>query len=295
VEAGQSDVLQVEIPPMLRAALARRYGVNRGQLIRVEGTGVEALILNTSRPLLKNNRALRQAINFAVDRAEVVRETPSGFLSRTPTDQMLPHWMPGWKDYDVYPLAKPNLARARQLARGNLRGGHAVLWTIPRLSFAAQARVIASNLRAIGVDVSVKLLSEDVIKAKAGIPGAPYDMILAGEWCCPTSRFPLDYPDPADAVVRLLGGANARKPAGNTNWAYFDEPVYNERMTAADRLSGIARFQAFSKLDADIMRNEAPWVPLHEGSSWLLVSKRVGCLSAHPLELRDLYDAICLR
>jgi len=295
VEENQADVLHFEIPPRLRSGLARRYGVNRSQLFRAEGTDLAALVLNTSRPLFRNNRALRQAINFAVDRREVVRETPSGFLSRTPTDQMLPHWMPGWKDYDLYPLAAPNLARARQLARGNLRGGRAVLWTISRLSYPAQARVIVSNLRAIGLDVKVRLLSQDVIKAKAGIPGANYDMILAGGWCCPTSRFPLDYPDPGDVIVRLLGGENARRPAGNTNWAYFDDPIYNERISAADRLTGLARYDAFSKLDADIMRNEAPWVPLHESSSWLLVSKRVGCLSTRPLGYRNLYNDICLR
>jgi ABC-type oligopeptide transport system substrate-binding subunit len=110
-------------------------------------------------------------------------------------------------------------------------------------------------------------------------------MLLAG--------FPLDYPDPADALVRLLGGANARKPSGNDNYAYFDEPAYNKRMAEADRLSGAARMRAFSKLDADIMRNEAPWAPIYEDSKWLLVSSRVGCLKTQPVFVRDL-GAMCL-
>jgi ABC-type transport system substrate-binding protein len=148
------------------------------------------------------------------------------------------------------------------------------------------ARVIVSNLRAIGLDVDVKVMAIAVLNAKAGTPGARYDMVLAG--------YPLDYPDPANALVRLLGGENARKRAGNHNFAYFDEPVYNRRMAAADRLRGAARFRAFSRLDAEIMRKQAPWVPLFEESNWVFVSKRVGCLRAHPVAMWDL-AAICVR
>jgi ABC-type oligopeptide transport system substrate-binding subunit len=128
-------------------------------------------------------------------------------------------------------------------------------------------------------------MAPDVINANAGIPGARYDMIL--------NAWQLNYPDPGSALVRFLDGENAREAAGNTNLAYFDQPAYNRRMAAADRLTGMARFRAFSKLDADIMRNEAPWAPLYEWSAWLLVSKRVGCFRLHPVG--EDYAAMCLR
>src|SRR5262249_41312260 len=81
VEDGRADVLHVGIPSELRPGLAQRYGVDRSQLFKVEGTNIGALVLNTSSPLFKDNVALRRAINFAVDRAQIVRETPHGFLS----------------------------------------------------------------------------------------------------------------------------------------------------------------------------------------------------------------------
>ncbi len=286
VEDGRADVLYVEIPSELRSGLAGRYGVNRRQLFRIWGLDTGALVLNTSRPLFKDNVPLRKAINFALDRAEIVRQTPSGSLSRTPTDQVMPSRIPGWRDYRLYPLTGPDLTRARQLAQGNLRGGKAILWTFPGSIFPDEAQVVVSNLRAIGLDVEVQAMAGDVLNAKAGTPGAPYDMILAG--------FPLAYPDPAQGLVLQLGGENARKPVGNDNFAYFDEPAYNRRMAAADRLKGAARFRAFSKLDADIMRNEAPWAPLYESSAWLLVSKRVDCLRAQPVFVRD-FAAMCLQ
>jgi ABC-type transport system substrate-binding protein len=242
-------------------------------------------VLNTSRALFKDNAPLRRAVNFGLDRPEVASQTSGGVPSHALTDQIMPRWIPGWHDYGLYPLAGPDLARARQLAQGNLRSGNAVLYTIPDPGFPDMAQVIVSNLRAIGLDVQVKVMAVATLNAKASVPGEPYDMLLAG--------FPLHYPDPADALVRLLSGTNARKPSGNDNFAYFDEPAYDQRMAAADRLPGAARLLAFSKLDADIMRYEAPWAPIYEDSKWLLVSSRVGCLKAQPVFVRDI-GAMCV-
>ena len=60
----------------LAAELAQRYGVNKpgGQFFIEPGNGLRMFVLNTSRPLFKNNPKLRQAINFAVDRRRLTRE-----------------------------------------------------------------------------------------------------------------------------------------------------------------------------------------------------------------------------
>jgi peptide/nickel transport system substrate-binding protein len=288
VEEGRADVLGVMIPPELRPGLAARYGVNKkgGQLFRLNGTFPYPLVLNTSRPLFRNNVALRQAVNFALARADIVRAAEGGSISSRATDQILSPVVPGWVDYRLYPLTGPNLRRARALADGNTRGGKAVLYVFGIPALLDRAQVIVRNLREIGLDVTVKPFSPVVLDAKAGTPGEPYDMLL--------TRYRVDYPDPANLILRLLGGANARKPSGNTNAAYFDNPAYDRRMAAANRLFGSARVRAFSKLEADIMRNQAPWAPMFEGSSWLFVSKRVGCFRLHPVYILD-YPAVCLR
>jgi ABC-type transport system substrate-binding protein len=275
VENGDADVLWIEIPSYLIPGLVQRYGVNRGQLFRVSGIETAALVLNTSSPLFKDNVALRQAVNFALDRTALVQETPAGSIWNTPTDQIMPSWVPGWRNYGLYPLAGPDLARAQQLASGNLRAGTAVLWSIPVPYWVNLAQLIANELSAIGLQVSVTPMAVADLNARAGVPGAPYDMILAG--------FPLDYPDPWDALTRQVGGEYARSPSGNNNLSYFDNPVYNREMAAADRLSGPARLEAFSRLDAEIMRNQAPWAPLFEESRWLFISSRVGCFQLDPV------------
>jgi peptide/nickel transport system substrate-binding protein len=290
VEDGRADVLWFPIPSELRAGLAQRYGINKSQLFRLRGLYTGALVLNTSGALFSDNVALRRAVNYAVDRPGIVRAIPSGLLSRTPTDQVMPRWIPGWRDYRLYPLAGPDLVRARRLAQGNLRGGKAILWTTPPAAGFPPGpevpQVVVSNLQAIGLDVQVVVMAPAVITAKAGIPGARYDMILT-EW-------QLSYPDPVSALVRFLDGKYARKPAGNTNLAYFGELAYDRRMAAADRLTGSARFRAFSRLEAEIMRDQAPWAPLYEQSWWFLASTRVGCLRVQPAVGWD-FAAMCLR
>jgi peptide/nickel transport system substrate-binding protein len=291
VEAGQADVLGIEISRYDRDALAQRYGINKRQLFRVRGTYTAALVLNASRPLFYDNVALRKAVNLAVDRAEIVRKAGASSLWFTPTDQIVPRWIPGWRDYHIYPLARPDLVRARKLAAGNLRGGKAVLYTTTGPGSLDQANVVVRNLHELGLDVTVKSMDVEVINLKAGIPGEPYDMILAD---FPPGAPRERYADPGMMLVRLLGGANARGTAGNTNFAYFDNPSYNRRLAAADRLVGPAWFRAFSRLDDAIMRNQAPWAPLFEGADTLLLSKRVGCLRLHPVVVRD-FAAMCVR
>jgi peptide/nickel transport system substrate-binding protein len=277
VEDGRADVLGVEIPSDVRVTLARRYGVNRRQLFRTSGTFVVALVLNTSRPLFRGNVALRRAINFALDREELVQAYAGGRLSRTPTDQILPRGIPGWVDHRIYPLAGPNLRRARALAAGNLRGGKAILYASPEdPGYPNLPNAIVRNLAKIGLQVEVKTFAIEVMNAKAGVPGEPYDLFLYNPGISPP--FTPQYSDAGNQIMRVLAGENARRPSANTNFAYFDKPMYNRRLLQANALTGAARYRAFSRLEAEIMRREAPWAPIYEGSAWLFVAKRVGCV-----------------
>ena len=95
--------------------LTQRYGVNKSQFFSVPGTFLRMFVLNTSRPLFRNNAPLRQAVNFAVDRRALIREF--GPAAGTPTDQYLPPSLPGYRNERIYPLEAPDLRQARALAR----------------------------------------------------------------------------------------------------------------------------------------------------------------------------------
>ena len=285
VESGQADVLGTDLPPELRGGLVRRFGINKRQLFRWSGTFFYPLVLNTSGPLFRNNVALRRAVNLAVDRTEIRQQRPDARIATRATDQILPSSLPGWTDRRLYPM-KPNLARAGKLAKGHLRSGKATLYVFNVPWLVDQARVVDADLGKIGLEVTVKPLAMGPLLARAGTRGEPFDMLLTG--------YNVEYPDPADVIIRLLAGAHASRPTGNTNFAYFKHSAYDRRMAAANRLTGVARMRAFSKLDADLMRNQAPWAPLIEGSTWILLSRRVGCFKPHPVYLVDL-PAVCIR
>jgi peptide/nickel transport system substrate-binding protein len=300
VEQGQADVLMAEIPGDVRQTLAQRYRVDKRQLFRLRGLYTTALVFNTSSPLFRTNVSLRKAVNLALDRPAVIAQTLGGPLSNSRTDQIIPSRSPGWIDYRLYPLSRPDLEAARRLAAGHLRGGNAVLYVPADRLRPAMAAVIADDLAKIGLNVQLKQFAPAVMMAKVETRGEPFDMVL-GNWGddllgprLPELNPPILYPDPAQLIVRFLSGVNARNPTVNANVAYFDLPVSNRRMAAASRLSGPARFRAFSRVDFDIMRDHAPWAPIAEGSSWHFVSSRVGCFHFQPV-VRWVWGDLCLR
>ena len=284
VEQGRAD-FTANVPRELRQELVGRYGLGRQRLFRVPEAITIYVAMNTSRPLFLGNARLRRAVNFALDRAEIVRATgnPLGFRR---TDQLLSEAMPGWRDADLYPLKGPNLRVARRLARGNLRGGRAVLYTGATAFWMRQAEIIRYNLRQIGLDVDVKPFAQPVLAARAGTPGEPYDL-AAGLWIA-------DFPDPANMILPLLSPENARRASGNLNLSYFDDPFFGPRMAAASRLTGDARFRAFARLEREVLRDAAPVAPLFSASSFVFLSPRVGCFRVDPMYWIDL-PSVCIR
>ena len=54
-------------------------------------------------------------------------------------------------------------------------------------------------------------------------------------------------------------------------------PAYNRKMERAARLSGAARYAAYARLDADISRNQAPFVVTENPNVREFIAPRVGC------------------
>ena len=264
------------------AALLGKYRVNHSQLYRTEGSLVRYVVLNTSRALFKNNVSLRRAVNFAIDRPALLRERGGPAVGKL-TDQYLSPSMPGFRDARIYPLRGPNLARARALARGHTRGGHAVLYIQDKGPSVPQAQLLQDELKRIGIAVQIKAFPGPAYFQRIFTPDEPYDIALLG--------FGPDYLDPYAVLNLLLDGRQLAKP-GSNNLAHFDSPKYNRLLARASRLTGAARYRAYGKLDADIARNAAPLAAYATESIFNFVSKRAGCLIFNPA--LDLV-AVCLK
>src|SRR5262249_36948695 len=86
-------------------------------------------------------------------------------------------------------------------------------------------------------------------------------------WCA-------DYWDPFDYINISLDGRSIQDQ-NNTNLAYLNSAKLDKAMDAAANLTGAARAQAYQKLDYQIMKNYAPWVPYATSNVPVFVSARV--------------------
>ena len=281
VESGKADWAPAPADVLFDPAhgLVRKYGINRSQFLVVPGLVLKAYQLNNARPLFRSNPRLRRAVNYAIDRRALLRG-PGGLLTGRPTDQHLPPIMAGFRDAKLYPLDRPDLRKARALARGSTRSGKAILWTFDFPDNLAKAQIVRRNLRAIGLDVEVKGLPPPAFFSRISRPDAAFD-IARVDWLP-------DYIDPFQFTNVLFDS----QFLGLSNIAHFSSRKYDVLMRRAARLQGNARYRAFGNLDVTLARDAAPIVPFGYEREATLISKRVGCIILRPqLDL----TAVCLK
>jgi peptide/nickel transport system substrate-binding protein len=262
LERGDTDI--GGFPPAQAAELRDKYGVNKGRFF-VKGQAVFwYLNFNHDQPLFKGNNKLKEAINYAIDRPQMVRQ--HGALGGQRNEQILPIDFPGFRNWNIYPLAGANVAKAKALASGNTRGGKVRFWTFNSSFGPSVAQVVQFNLKQIGLDTDITALDRVVQTTKGGTKGAEFDMLLNG--------WGEDYPDPYDFINVLLSGTSIQ-PDNNVNLSYFNEPVWNARMNTAAKQFGAKRLAAYAALDRDLMKGPAPLAPYVNTTARILVSDRV--------------------
>jgi ABC-type transport system substrate-binding protein len=296
IETGDADL--GDLPPAAHADLGQRYGPgspaavrDRQQYFVYPSPTVLYLAMNHDRPLFGSGGSLgdvnlKKAVNYAIDREALMAQR--GAYAGTTTDQHLPTWMPGYRDVAIYP-ARPDIARARELANWQpgdpLRNG--VLYCSNRAPAPQQCQIIQANLRNIGLDMQIMLFARAEQFDRTGRRGEPFDMTLEG--------WHEEYHDPFNFLFLLDGGRlGPVDSTGNMNFAYFNDPVYNGRIQAANRLHGEARANAFGELDVDIAQNAAPWAPYGVPNDRHFFSARIGCQTYVPAFGISL-GALCVR
>ena len=277
IDRGEADwghmISGVYLDPTLD--LVRKHGINQSRFFVKPGLGIRMLAFNTSRPLFRNNPRLRRAVNFALDRTELLATSGGPLVGRI-TDQLLPQGIAGFRDAKIYP-ADGNLARARELARGHLRDGKVVLYTTGTSQLPVQAAQIAARqLAQIGLDVTVKQIPAHITSVNyletLTAPGAGWDMALV--------LWTPNIPD-AHAYLNLLiesqlfGGETISRLRSKSATAALGRAV---------RLpQGRARDRAYAAVDATLSRDVAPVAPLNVVHEATLVSARVGCIVLRPV------------
>ncbi|HEU4942354.1 MAG TPA: ABC transporter substrate-binding protein [Gaiellaceae bacterium] len=285
IDRGATDF--GDLPPAAHAELGRRYGVKKqspGRYFANPAPTILYLAMNHDRRLFggggNGNVRLKKAVNFAIDRQAILAQ--GGAYAGVTNDQYMPPTMRGFRNLAIYPR-RPNLSQARSLASGQTRGGDGVFYCANRAPAPARCQVVQANLRNIGLNMDIKLFPRATQFELAGRKGEPFDMTLEG--------WHMDYFDPYDFIF-LVDGSTIR-PANNVNFSYFNSPAFNRKITRAKTLVGVQRYQAFSALDHDLVRNGAPLATYASPNDRHYVSARVGCYHYHPVFTWD-YAALCL-
>jgi peptide/nickel transport system substrate-binding protein len=286
IERGEADWTTNLMPVFLNPALGlvAKYGINRSRFFSQSGLALRMFAFNSSRPLFRNNPALRRAVNLALDR-RALQEIGGGPLAGRLTDQYIPPLVPGFRDGDVYPLQRADLTRARELARGNLRGGKAVFYTGDFGFPLAVAQLAKQQLAAIGLEIEIKPLPVHTASAAyldvLAKPSAEWDMALV-VWTP-------NVPD-AQAYLNLLLDSHY---VGGTNLARFTSGAYDRALRRAASMPQARQRQlAYGSLDLKVARDAAPLAALTVLNEPTFVSARVGCIVLRPALV---LSAVCLK
>jgi peptide/nickel transport system substrate-binding protein len=249
-------------------ALIKKYAVNFSRFWLTPGLTMQMLVLNSSRPLFRNNPRLRRALNFALIRGT----RPYG--AGTASSQYLPPGVAGYAQRSIYENAG-DLDRGRELAAGNLRDGKAVFLVPDVAQAVAFAQIVQSRLEELGLHVELQRFGEHATASSyLGRLGSdePWDLALV-VWSP-------DYVDPSAYINRLLDS----EFTGAATWSRFDEPSYTALMRRASRLRGAARARAYAELDLLLTRDVAPLAPMAVLNEATLISARVDrrCMVLRP-------------
>jgi peptide/nickel transport system substrate-binding protein len=259
VEAGSLE--EGPLPDAEVRGVARRFGVNKSRFWVEPNNCVGYVALNSWRPLFRNNVALRQAINWMIDRKALLAPLPA--YSGSPWTHLLPPTAPGSvaaPKLQPYRGA-PNPRKARRLAAGHLRAGVVNLgYRSAAPGGLAQATYVRNVLVKLGVEqerIKLKGFSGADLYDAMGRRNGDLDLGVGVGWCS-------DYPAPLgllSAVSESLGVAVGAK--------------FQARLDAAERLAGAARLRALGRLDLDVTNKLAPVAVTRTYNNRFYFSRRV--------------------
>lgn len=193
--------------------------------------------------------AVRQALNYAVDRDALVKIFGG---QGTPTENIIPPSLgAAYAKHSFYPH---NLQKAQQLVDASgTKGMDVEVWSHNTDPAPKAAQYMAGVLKQLGYKPTVKTLDEsvywDTISTQKGDPQLSF------------VQFDQDYPEGQDFIDVGLNGQRITN-VGNQDSSNINVPALNQQIDAARRMPlGAKRDAEWASLDAAFMKDQAPWVP----------------------------------
>lgn len=242
---GDLDWYFTTVPPARLTELKSKYP---DQVYDNTRNNVTYFFMNERKPPFDDLK-VRQALNYATDRDALVKLFGG---QGDPTENIIPPGLaPAYQKHDFYPY---DLDKAKQLVQESGTAGMKIeVWTRNQEPFPKVTQYEASVLNDLGYDASVKVIDQSI-----------YDDTISNQKTDPqigVNDWTQDYPEAGNFIDTLLNGNNI-VDIGNNNQANADDKQLNAAIEKTNLMPlGNERNLSWAKLDADFMRENAPWVP----------------------------------
>jgi len=223
-----------------------------------------------------NNKYLRQAINYTIDRRNMIRFIKNG-MGQAAENGFVPR---GFADHNPDNIKgyKLDLDKARILLEtAGYPGGkglpEVVIYTTP--TYKELCEFMQYQLKQIGIPVKVEVNSPLVTR----------ENVSNGTFKFFRKSWIADYPDPENYLSLFYSKFKA--PNG-PNYTHFNSPIYDSLyLLSLNTLEAESRKELYEQMDQMIM-DEAPVVPLFYDVSFRLYQKNITGLKNNPINLLDL-------
>jgi peptide/nickel transport system substrate-binding protein len=232
---------------------------------------VDYVNINTSRV---TDVKVRQALNYAFDRAALIKAMGGAAIEAPATTLMAPV-VPGYKNYDAYPTTggSGDLEKAKALLSG----------AAPKLTYcfantATQqqyAVAIKQGLEKAGFSIALNPIDRSNYYTTIGTKGVACDLMRSG--------WGQDYPD-GSSTLNVLFNGKLIVDKGNQNYSYFNEPAVNSKLDALQTESDRAKAATeYGDLDQKLMTDYAPVIPWGYIRYYGLHGSKIGGVFLSPL------------
>ena len=215
----------------------------------------------------ESKQALRQALNYAIDREYIANEILEGRYE--PFVGVIPPGLKAWYNPEnkLRPRYTYNVDKARDLIE---EAGHPGGLFLPRIpmyynNFAEYPQIavqVADFLHDISIKVEPQVLEW----------GTFLDTMQTGDFVLGRSGWVADFPDPDSFVWQLLASEN-KGPLGN--WARYSNPKFDELVEKARVEFDVQKRKLLYWQAEQIALDDAPWLFLFTQVNNMLLKSRV--------------------
>ena len=281
VIAGRADLAAVGGDGQ---SLANRYPARVHTTLKVWTT---ILFLNTRQPPFTSLKA-RQAVNYAIDRARILRLNHLAPGQGVVTCQMLPADFPGHHSYCPYTTGTkdgiwhgPDMAKAQRLAEDSHTTNVPVtIWTFKGFANGGVGPYLVEMLKALGYRAHLRTVSNG--RYFSAIASA-HSKIQAG-----LNSWGADFPTASASFLPVLSCRSlyqASNASNTSNYAEFCDPHADQlasQAQAAQLTDPATARRLWAQVDR-IVTDQAPWVPILSQGSTTFVSARTGNFQESPI------------